>query len=174
MKSTPVTTGIHVPRTDDQRAHFCKIPNAFLRSALFAVIGKGQRTILSEVQINGQAGTGLTYTGEQLDQRDLDLWGPLGDLLFQKSQRDREYKTSCSALLRMLGVTDTGPNRTCLRNRLQRLSSCKLSVDNPWCKFSGSLIRVRYIDGHNTIARVYPQKSMSFMKTTATQESIGI
>lgn len=151
MKSTPATTGIHIPRTDDQRANFCKIPNAFLRSAVFAVIGKGQRAILSEAQINGQAGTGLTYTGEQLDQRDLDLWGPLVDLIYQKPGIT-EYTTSWYALLRILGITDTGPNRISLRNRLQRLSSCKLSVDNPWCKFTGSLIRVSYVDGNKSLS----------------------
>lgn len=146
------TKNIHIHRREEQRDFFCKIPNVFLRSGVFAAIAKGQRAILSEAEIKGQAGTGLTFDGEQFDQHDLDLLGPLVGLLFQKSHRDQEYTTSCSALLRMLGVTDTGPNRTSLRNRLQRLSSCKLSVDNPWCNFSGSLIRVRYIDGHNTIA----------------------
>ena len=162
MKSTPVPTGIHVPRADDQREHSCKIPNSFLRSALFAVIGKGQRTILNEAQINGQGGTCLTYTGEQLDQRDLDLWALLLDLLYKKP-RDQEYSTSWYALLRILGITDTGPNRISLRNRLQRLSSCKLSVDNPWCKFAGSLIRVGYLDGNKSLAlRLDPKISELF------------
>jgi len=150
LESTPGPTDVLVARPDNQR-QYCKIPNALLRSALFAVKGKGQRTILSEAQINGQAGTGITYTGEQLDQRDLDLWSRLVDLLYKKP-RDQEFAISWYAILRILAITDTGPNRIILRNRMQRLSSCKLSVDNPWCKFTGSLIKMRYVDGSNLIA----------------------
>lgn len=163
-----------VPAADNQPQYY-KIPNAFLRSAVFAAIAKGQRATLSEAEIKGQAGTVLTFDGEQFDQHDLDLFGTLVGLLFQKSQHDQENKTSCSALLRMLGVTDTGPNRTSLRNRLQRLSSCKLSVDNPWCKFSGSLIRVRYIDGHNTIAlRLSPKINELYENNSYTRIQWGL
>lgn len=50
------------------------VPNIVLRSCLFGVVGKGMRKFqknILKVTLNGYT---VKYTGEQLDQADLDVW----------------------------------------------------------------------------------------------------
>jgi hypothetical protein len=49
-------------------------PNAFLRSALFGVIGKGERRYCEQEKLAAWPDTELAFTGQQLDQYDLDVW----------------------------------------------------------------------------------------------------
>lgn len=126
------------------------LPNAIMRSALFAVIGRGQRAFLDRLTISSQAGNDLTYTGEQLDQSDLDLWASVLHLL-RNHQLGQEYHTSIYALLRELGITDTGPNRASLRHRLMRLSSCELSIRTESFVYKGNLTKLDCIDGNKKL-----------------------
>ena len=126
------------PRLQNWREPYRALPNAVLRSALFAVIGKGQRAILDGTTINSQAGIALTYSGEQLDQSDLDLWAAQLHLL-RNHPLDQELHTSIYALLKGLGITDTGPSRASLKHRLLRLSSCELSIRTASFVYEGNL-----------------------------------
>ncbi|WGM08996.1 plasmid replication initiator TrfA [Arsenophonus nasoniae] len=50
------------------------VPNGILRSALFGIVAKGKRKFeksLLKATVNGYS---VKYTGEQLDQSDLDVW----------------------------------------------------------------------------------------------------
>jgi hypothetical protein len=49
-------------------------PNSFLRSALFAAIQGKTRTRLKKQLLGSLQGVSVRYTGEQLDQSDLDVW----------------------------------------------------------------------------------------------------
>jgi hypothetical protein len=49
-------------------------PNSFLRSALFAAIQGKTRTGLKKQLLGSLQGLTVRYTGEQLDQSDLDVW----------------------------------------------------------------------------------------------------
>ena len=49
-------------------------PNSFIRSALFAAIQSKDRQFLKEAVLASQDGITIKYTGEQLNQSDLDVW----------------------------------------------------------------------------------------------------
>src|ERR1700745_1270777 len=49
-------------------------PNSFLRSALFEAIQGKTRTRLKKQILGSLQGVTVRYTGEQLDQSDLDAW----------------------------------------------------------------------------------------------------
>ncbi|KWV82729.1 MULTISPECIES: plasmid replication initiator TrfA [Pseudomonas] len=138
------------PRLQNWRELYRALPNAVLRSALFAVIGKGQRARLDGTTITSQAGIALTYSGEQLDQSDLDLWATLLHLL-RNHPLDQEFHTSIYALLKGLGITDTGPSRTSLKHRLLRLSSCELSIRTASFVYEGNLIKADYLEGNKPL-----------------------
>lgn len=53
------------------------VPNSFLRSALFGAIRKGRRRFIKGEQIAAVDGIEIRYTGERLDQGDLDVWEAL-------------------------------------------------------------------------------------------------
>jgi len=139
------------PRLQSWREPYRALPNAVLRSALFAVIGRGQRVRLDGVRIHSQAGNDLTYSGEQLDQSDLDLWAAQLHLL-RNHPLDQELHTSIYALLKGLGITDTGPSRASLKHRLLRLSSCELSIRTASCVYEGNLTKTDGLDGNKPLA----------------------
>ena len=51
------------------------VPNGFLRSALFGAIRKGRRRYLKAEQLAALDGIEIRYTGQRLDQGDLDEIG---------------------------------------------------------------------------------------------------
>jgi hypothetical protein len=55
---------------DDRRA----APNDVIRSALFGVVQRGRRAMLKKHELPGPSGWKLYYTGQRLDQIDLDIW----------------------------------------------------------------------------------------------------
>ena len=50
------------------------VPNGFLRSALFGTIRRGARRYMKRERIAALEGIEIYYTGERLDQGDLDVW----------------------------------------------------------------------------------------------------
>jgi hypothetical protein len=141
---------VPAPRLQNWREPYRAIPNAVLRSALFAVIGKGQRARLDGITINSQAGNGLIYTGGQLDQSDLDLWASVLHLL-RNHPLDQECHTSMYALLKELRITDTGPSRASLKHRLLRLSNCDLSIRTASFVYEGNLAEAGCLDGNKPL-----------------------
>ena len=72
-------------------------PNSFIRSALFAAIQSKDRQYMKETLLASQDGIVIKYTGEQLNQADLDVWEtivhlareqPLGCLLYTSDAAD--------------------------------------------------------------------------------------
>ena len=101
------------------------IPNAILRSSLFGIVGKGHRKYERNVLKATVQGLTVKFTGEQLDQADLDVYlecvrrcalHPLGERVrfsiyeFLKSisrrtgKSDHEWVKSCLARLFACGI----------------------------------------------------------------------
>jgi hypothetical protein len=98
-------------------------PNDILRSALFAAIqGKG-REFLKQRLIAAYDGIQIKYTGEQLEQSDLDVWEQVLHLA-----RQHPLGTVCHftahAFLKSLGRSIGRANYQWLDSALLRLSSC--------------------------------------------------
>lgn len=136
------TNCILPPWPDNYRA----VPNGFLRSALFGVNGKkGEREFLKGVPIAALKGVGIYYTGEQLDQADLDVLENILHVM-RNQELDRHCSISAYGLLKLSGITDTGKNRNTLTTRIERLKANSLRITQGRHTYIGSLIHEAYKD----------------------------
>ncbi len=115
------------------------VPNGFLRSALFGAIAKGRRRYLKREQIAAIDGVEISYTGERLDQGDLDAWSAILQLV-----RNQDLGSKCRitsyALLKIMGKTDSGKNRDTLQTRIERLRANALTVKQGRYTYIGGLL----------------------------------
>lgn len=115
------------------------VPNGFLRSALFGAIRKGRRRYLKAEQLAALEGIEIRYTGERLNQGDLDVWASV-----LHAARLQELGSQCRvtsyALLKLMGKTDTGKNRATLHERITRLRANAVEVRQGRYCYIGGLI----------------------------------
>ena len=115
------------------------VPNGFLRSALFGAIAKGKRRYIDGEQLAALDGVEIRYTGQRLDQGDLDVWASLLHAVrFQKF--GSQFFFTSYALLKLMGKTDTGKNRMTLNKRITRLVASALAVKQGRYTYIGSLV----------------------------------
>lgn len=115
------------------------VPNGFLRSALFGAIAKGKRRYIDGEQLAALDGIEIRYTGQRLDQGDLDVWeSVLHAVRLQKL--GSKCRLTSYALLKLMGKTDTGKNRATLNKRITRLVASALTVKQGRYSYIGSLI----------------------------------
>lgn len=121
------------------------VPNGALRSALFGAIGKGKRRYLKGELVESVNGVEIRYTGEQLDQGDLDVWESVLHV-----SRLQELGTQCRftayAMLKLMGKVDTVSNRNRLHDRLIRLKANAVEIKQGRYSYAGSLIDDVYRD----------------------------
>jgi hypothetical protein len=114
-------------------------PNSFLRSALFAAIqGKGRR-FLKNALLGAQKGYSVKFTGQQLDQSDLDVWEhavhlarshPLGNVCCFRA----------NAFLKAIGRSNGKKDYIWLNESLTRLVACAVEIRHGSKVFVGSLL----------------------------------
>ncbi len=115
------------------------VPNGFLRSALFGAIGRGKRRYIDGEQLAALDGIEISYTGQRLDQGDLDVWeGVLHAVRLQ--DLGSQCRVTSYALLKLMGLTDTGKNRAMLNKRITRLVAGALVIKQGRYTYIGSLI----------------------------------
>jgi TrfA protein len=100
-------------------------PNLFLRSSLFSVVRKGQRKIMKREQIAAQGNVEIFYTGEQLDQADLDNWLMILHLVYKNGNR---CSFSAASFLSLMSRTDGGDNRVALDDSLSRMKASSIKI----------------------------------------------
>lgn len=116
------------------------VPNGFLRSALFGAIAKGKRRYIDGEQLAALDGIEIRYTGQRLDQGDLDVWeSVLHAVRFQ--ELGSQCRLTSYALLKLMGKTDTGKNRVTLNKRITRLVASAVTVKQGRYAYIGGLIR---------------------------------
>ena len=131
-----------------------RVPNVALRSALFGAIRKGHRPYVEQVEINALGGISIVYTGALLDQVDLDVWETVLHLA-RAHELGSECRVTAYRLLKMLGKTDTGKNRTILDKCISRLKATALQVRVGKHSYEGSLIHEVYRDHDERSDRMY-------------------
>lgn len=115
------------------------VPNGFLRSALFGAIQKGRRRYLKAERLAALDGVEIRYTGERLDQGDLDTWqGVLHAVRLQ--ELGSQCRVTSYALLKLIGKSDTGKNRATLQERITRLRANAVEVKQGRYTYIGGLI----------------------------------
>lgn len=115
------------------------VPNGFLRSALFGAIAKGKRRYIDGEQLAALDGIEIRYTGQRLDQGDLDVWESVLHAV-RLQELGSQCRVTSYALLKLMGKTDTGKNRATLHKRITRLVASALTVKQGRYSYIGSLI----------------------------------
>lgn len=115
-------------------------PNSFIRSALFAAIQGKDRQFLKEATLASQDGITVKYTGEQLNQGDLDVWETI-------AHRAREQPLGTVAsftahgLLKALGLPTGNSQHKQLHSAILRLTACAVEVTHEGRTYFGPLIK---------------------------------
>lgn len=131
-----------------------RVPNFALRSALFGTMKKGGRHYVEQLKINSLGDASVLYTGALLDQGDLDVWEAV--LQFSRAQQwGAECRVTAYRLLKDLGKTDSGKNRTILDLSISRLKATALNVRLGQISYEGSLIHEVYRDHGEQSERIY-------------------
>jgi hypothetical protein len=115
------------------------VPNGVLRSALFGAIRKGARRYMQGELVASLDGVEIRYTGQRLDQGDLDVWESVLHSVRLQAMGEQCRVTSY-ALLKLMGKTDTGSNRATLYARITRLVANAVEVKQGRYSYIGGLI----------------------------------
>ena len=142
VENLPPTNVIKLPLWPDAvRA----VPNGFLRSALFGAIRRGARRYMRREQIAALEGIEIYYTGERLDQGDLDVWEMILHIA-RLQGLGNECRVTAYQLLKALGKTDSGKNRDILDIRLSRMKATGVDIHIGRYGYEGSLLDEVYRD----------------------------
>lgn len=121
------------------------VPNGFLRSALFGAIRKGRRRYLKAEQLAALDGIEIHYTGERLDQGDLDVYESVLHAV-RLQELGSQCRVTSYALLKLMGKSDTGKNRATLQTRIERLRANAIRMKQGRYSFIGGLVDEAYKD----------------------------
>lgn len=114
-------------------------PNSFLRSALFAAIQGKTRTYLKRAKLGSQGNYVVRFTGQQLDQADLDVWEQAAHLA-----RNQPLGNVCiftgNSFLKSIGRSNGKSNYQWLNDSLTRLVACAVEIKCASRVFTGSLV----------------------------------
>lgn len=121
------------------------IPNCFLRGALFGMVRKGKRRLVKDEQIFTMSQYEVLFSGEHLDQNDLELWDTLIYLAKERNVENELRITLYDLCQQMrLSPTKTAYENLILRASRLQFGQVKISADKK--HFFGSLINNIYID----------------------------
>jgi hypothetical protein len=115
------------------------VPNGFLRSALFGAIKRGARRYMQGELVAAVDGVEIRYTGQRLDQGDLDVWQSVLHAV-RVQELGSQCRVTSYALLKLMGKTDTGSNRATLQTRIERLRANALTVKQGRYSYIGGLL----------------------------------
>jgi hypothetical protein len=121
------------------------VPNIALRSALFGAIRRGPRRYLKSERMASVDGMEVLYTGERLDQGDLDVWEAVLHFI-RKQELGKECRFTAYVMLKMLGKTNSGKNRKILHQRILRLKANAAEIKQGRYAYIGSLIDEAFKD----------------------------
>jgi hypothetical protein len=107
--------------------------------ALVRAIAKGKRRYIDGEQLAALDGIEIRYTGQRLDQGDLDVWESVLHAV-RLQELGSQCRLTSYALLKLMGKTDTGKNRAMLHERITRLRANALTVKQGRDTYIGSLI----------------------------------
>jgi len=140
---------------EDKRA----IPNCFLRGALFGMVRKGRRALVKDEPIFTMSQYEVAFSGEHLDQNDLEVWDTLMYLAKERSI-DSELRITLYDLCQQLKIKDNNINREAVVKRIERLKFGTVKISTEQQMFFGSLINNGYIntDGDGKLVIEYNKK----------------
>lgn len=150
-------------------------PNVILRSALFGVVKKGTRQYekgILKATFNGYA---VKYTGEQLDQSDLDVWLECLQRC-QTTPLGHTVRFAIHDFLRSIGRNTGKTDHEWLKGVFVRFRACAVEISDDRYEYIGGLVNDIYRDketGEYCI-ELHPKISACFSGTSWTGISKNI
>ncbi|MGX9367125.1 plasmid replication initiator TrfA [Desulfoplanes sp. PS50] len=157
---------------DDKRA----APNGVLRSARFGVVPKGKRKYVENKSVCAIGKTTIFYTGQQLDQSDLDVWEQCLHF-FRNRNLEKDIVFTKNQILKKIKKTGRGGKEyDWLKSSLARLTSGVVEIKNDKYMYLGHLVEEIFYDekkkeysmrlnpkmdclfGNNDFSKIDPQK----------------
>ena len=145
-------------------------PNAVLRGALFAAVHKDRQYMRRQELIATQDGVTIRYTGEQLDQADLDVWEQTLHLA-----RTQALGTECHftahGFLKSLGRSTGKHNHDWLKASLVRLAGAVVEITAGRRTYFGTLVEggMRDEDTGRYVVEINPKLAKFYGRTQWTQ-----
>ncbi len=117
-------------------------PNAMLRSALFGVVKPGRRKYVKDLPLPMIGEFSLAYTGERLDQSDLDIYLQIVHYARQRTVDD-ELRFPMRRLLRETGRGTGKSDYTWIDGRILSMVACAMRISDGKGRvlLTGGLIR---------------------------------
>ncbi|RTL10109.1 MAG: hypothetical protein EKK54_12130 [Neisseriaceae bacterium] len=142
---------------EDRRA----IPNCFLRGALFGMVRKGRRALVKDNPIFTMSQYQVAFSGEHLDQNDLEVWDTLM-YLAKERKVENDLQITLYDLCKQLRIKDNNINREAVIKRIERLKFGTVTISTNNQKFFGSLINNGYVNiaGDGKLVIEYNKKLM--------------
>jgi len=115
------------------------VPNGALRSALFGLVKRGVRAHMARQTLAVVNGAEIIYTGERLDQGDLDVWS---QCLHIARTHDLGLRVQFNAreFLREIGRRGGGHDIEWLKRSLARLMECTVWIRDGRKVYSGHML----------------------------------
>lgn len=153
------------------------IPNSFLRGALFGIVKKGKRALVKDEKIFSMSQYDIIFSGEYLDQNDLELWDTL-IFLAKKHSNNNQLKLTLYEIIKTLRIQDTGTNRKAILKRIERLKFGMLKISKADRVYYGNLIQDAFIDEvdgkfiinfNNSLVNSFSDKDFTLINVTIRQ-----
>jgi hypothetical protein len=131
-------------------------PNEILRSGIFGVVRRGRRSYVKEMEMPAPAGFRIAYTGERLDQADLDIWLQLLHMTRTKTVDD-EIRFPVRWFLKQLQRNVGKSDYEWLNGRMTGLVASATRIEDKSGRviITGGLIRAFGYDPETSEAVVY-------------------
>jgi hypothetical protein len=121
------------------------VPNSVARSALFGIVRRGRRKDMKKALIASWKNSSIVYTGEELDQGDLDVWMQALRLMHDE-ELGSEVHFAARGFLKQLGRHAGKSDYDWLDRALTRLKANAVEVRLDKFTYVGSLIHEYYKD----------------------------
>ena len=149
-------------------------PNAVLRGALFAAVHKDRQYMRRQELIETQDGVTIRYTGEQLDQTDLDVWEQTLHLA-RTQALGTECRFTAHGFLKALGRSTGKHNHDWLKASLVRLAGAVVEITAGRRTYFGTLVEggMRDEDTGRYVVEINPKLAKFYGRTQWTQIDWG-
>ena len=138
-------------------------PNSFLRGALFAAIQGKERECLKGQLLASRDGIKTRFTGMQLDQSDLDVWGQAAELA-RSHPLGNVCHFSIYGFLKALGRNTGSKDHEWLKDVFRRLMSSGVEITHGRYTYGGSMLEFAYDEEAETYVLRLNEKILALYK----------
>lgn len=114
-------------------------PNPILRSALFGIVQRGRRELLNDELLASWRGVELIYSGERLNQNDLDVWLQVLHL-HRREELGKPVYFTWNGLLKDLNRNAGGKDILWLKRTINRLTKSHVLIKTERYTYAGGLL----------------------------------